>query len=43
MDTAILKSIINNEESKPLYESYGPNTDLWIPELVIAKGSRLLA
>ena len=30
VDTAVVKSIINDEESsqKSLYESYGPNTDL---------------
>ena len=41
VDTAIVKSIINNEGSKPLYESHGPNTDLLIQELVIAKGGQI--
>ena len=40
VDTAIVKSIINEERSTqpPLYESYGPNTNLLHPEVVIAKG-----
>ena len=40
VDTAIVKSIINEEGSTqtPLYESYGPNTNLLHSELVIAKG-----
>ena len=40
VDTVIVKSIINEERSTqtPLYESYGPNTNLLHPEVVIAKG-----
>ena len=40
VDTAIVKSIINEERSTqtPIYESYGPNTNLLHPEVVIAKG-----
>ena len=40
VDTAIVKSIINEERSTqtPLYESYGPNTNLLHPKVVIAKG-----
>ena len=40
VDTAIVKSIINEERSTqtPFYESYGPNTNLLHPEVVIAKG-----
>ena len=40
VDTAIVKSIINEERSTqiPLYESYGPNTNLLHSEVVIAKG-----
>ena len=40
VDTAIVKSIINEERSTqtPLYELYGPNTNLLHPEVVIAKG-----
>ena len=39
VDTAIVKSIINEERSTqtPLYESYGPNTNLLHSEVVIAK------
>ena len=35
-----MKSIINEERSTqtPFYESYGPNTNLTHPEVVIAKG-----
>ena len=40
VDTAIVKSIINEERptQTPLYESYGPNTNLLHLEVVIAKG-----
>ena len=40
VDTAIVKSIINEERSTqtPLYESYGPNTNLLHSEVVITKG-----
>ena len=40
MDTAIVNSIINEERptQTPLYESYGPNTNLLHPEVVVAKG-----
>ena len=40
VDTAIVNSIINEERSTqtPLYESYGLNTNLLYPEVVIAKG-----
>ena len=41
LDTAIVKSIINYEGSSPLYESYGPNTDLLHSEVVIAKGGQI--
>ena len=43
VDTAIAKTIINYEGSiqNPLYESYGPNTDLLHSELVTAKGGQI--
>ena len=41
IDTAIVKSIIDYEGSSPLYESYGPNTDLLHSEVVIAKGGQI--
>ena len=39
VDTTIVNSIINEERSTqtPLYESYGPNTNLLHPKVVIAK------
>ena len=43
VDTAIVKSIINHEGTAqiPLYESYGPNTDLLHSEVVRAKGGQI--
>ena len=43
VDTAIVKSIINHEGSvqNPLYESYGPNTDLLHSEVITAKGGQI--
>ena len=43
VDTTIVKSIINYEGSIqiPLYESYGPNTDLLHSVVVIAKGGQV--
>ena len=43
VDTAVVKSIINYEESiqTPLYKSYGPNTNLLHSEVVIAKGGNV--
>ena len=43
VDNAIVKSIINHEETaqSPLYECYGPNTDLLHSEVVIAKGGQI--
>ena len=40
VDTAIVKSIINEERSTqtPLFESYGPDTNLLHPKVIIAKG-----
>ena len=43
MDTTIVKSIIDEEKSTqtPFYESYGPNTNLLHPEMIIAKGGHV--
>ena len=43
MDTAMVKSIINHEGSgqNPLYESYGPNTNLLQKQVIIAKGGQI--
>ena len=43
VDTAIVRSIINHEGSvqNPLYESYGPNTDLLHSEVIIANGGQI--
>ena len=42
IEIAIVKSIINQEGTltTPLFESYGPNTDLLSKELLIAKGGK---
>ena len=44
VDTAIVKSIINHQGSvqNPLYQSYGPNTDLLHSEVIIAKGGQII-
>ena len=43
VDTTIVKSIIDEEKSTqtPFYESYGPNTNLLHPEMIIAKGGHV--
>ena len=41
IETAIVKSIINQEGTTPLFESYGSNTDLLNKELLIAKGGNV--
>ena len=41
INTAIVKSVINHEESSPLYKSYGPNTDLLHSEVIIAKRGQI--
>ena len=43
VDTAIVKSIIDEESSTqtPLYESYGPNTNLLHPDMIITKGGHV--
>ena len=43
IETAIVKSIINQEGTltTPLFESYGPNTDLLSKELLIAEGGNV--